>query len=119
MEHKEHTDDMVVHLGRTTGHPRVAEVPAWLLDEGSVNAVLLYARMSLLAQEREGDLVVQLRLATLAETMNVSLRTVQKALRDLRLAGAIRVEPTFNDDGITRLPNRYVLQPFPPQRGNE
>jgi hypothetical protein len=119
VEPQERTDEMVVHRGRTTGLPRFAMIPEWLLGRTSAPALVLYARMSILAQEvsETGDgLTVQLTLAKLAEAMKVSTRTVQKLLRELKDAGAVRIEPAF--DGTARLANRHVLQQLPPPGGD-
>lgn len=62
----------------------------------------------LLAIEADVNGTAMLSIEELAERMGASVRSAQRATRELGLAGLIDIEHRFDSDG-TQLPNNYHL----------
>lgn len=83
-------------------------VPLWLYRvDVSHRAIVVYGLMAARWANRHDHSLTVYR-QTIADELRMSTKTVERAIRELRAAGAIRVEAQYKRDGW-RTNNRYVL----------
>jgi DNA-binding MarR family transcriptional regulator len=91
-------------------HNRFAQIPLTLLladtDMVSNNAKVLYALLWKYSDTAQREAFPGRR--SLAESLGVSVDTVDRCVKQLVAIGAVLVEPQRSDDGGT-LPNNYSL----------
>lgn len=92
-----------------------AMVPLWVMESVTPSSVMVY--LWLHSYTSAASAVAFPARKTLAERAGLSINTVDKALRELRDAGAIRIIPTYRGDG-SQGANRYQIMPgMPPKSG--
>lgn len=90
-----------------------SRVPHWLLTAVKPTAVVVYAQLAAYAWMRDG---ARPAIRKVAADLDVNPSTVERAIRELELAGAVVVE--HRSEGGVRLPSRYHLRLTEPTRSS-
>ena len=88
-------------------------VPLWVLDRCKGLPSWVYARLSVVAGEKQA--IEGHALPELGRMLGMSPRVVQRYLAELNRAGAVDVQPRIGATG-RRLPNRIVINTTIPER---
>ena len=87
--------------------PRLGYIPEWVMDEAGDTAIHLYVRLTRYA-DRDGECWPS--RATLAEKLRVSVKTIDRTVKELESLGAIEVVRRKDPENARRhLSSIYVL----------